>query len=268
MRPLVNYHVHTTFSCDATATMREQCLRAVELGLTEVAFTEHLDLQPNEECYGYYNRDAYEAEFRRCEAEFGGSVKLLRGLEMTYQQEFHDQIVNWIKGYPYDFIIGSVHVVKSEFLHLRDLYSRWNARDCYTWYYEELLRAAQSGLFSVLGHLDLPKRYSYDTYGPVSWRDFEPLVNEVLRAAAATGTGIEINTSGLASAAKETFPGPDVVQRFRELGGVHITIGSDAHRPEQLGFGLDEGLRLARNAGFTAVTTYEGRRPRLVPIED
>lgn len=247
--------------------MEEQCRTAAELGLEEVAFTEHLDLQPSDECYGYYNREAYEAEFRRCQAEFGDRLTLRRGLEVTYQQEFHDQIVKWITGYPYDFIIGSVHVVKAEFLHLPDLYRRWNARDCYTWYYQELQRAAESGLFSVLGHLDLPKRYSYDIYGPVPWTEHRPLVEGVLRAAVATGTGIEINTSGLASAARETFPPPEVVALYRQLGGTIVTIGSDAHRTAQLGYGLDEGLRIAREAGFQAVATFEGRQAKRVPIQ-
>ncbi len=267
MNPRVDYHVHTLLSADGRSSMEDQCRRAVELGLQEVAFTEHLDLQPDDPFFGFYNREAYEAEFVRCQALFDGRLTLRRGVEVTYQQEFHDQIVNWLTGYPYDYVIGSVHAVRMEALFREDLYRRWNVRDAYTWYYEELERAARSALFSALGHLDLPKRYSYHIYGPVPWTDYREQVEAVLKAAVATGTGIEINTSGLASRARETFPGRGVVALYRRLGGEVLTIGSDAHGTDQLGFGLDEAVAIAREAGFPAVATFSTRQPILVPIE-
>lgn len=267
MKAWLDYHVHTTFSPDGQATMEEQCRRAVEIGLQEVAFTEHLDLQPDDPFFGFYNREAYDAEFERCQALFEGRLSLRRGLEVTYQQEFHDQIVNRLTGYPYDFVIGSVHVILAEPLFDEALYRRYSPLECYTLYYQELERAARSGLFSSLGHLDLPKRYSHHIYGDVPWTGHRELVERVLRAAVGTGTGIEINTSGLASGAAETFPPLDVVALYRELGGEILTVGSDAHRTAQLGFCIDTALDMARAAGFKAVATFEHRQPHLVPLE-
>jgi len=133
-------------------------------------------------------------------------------------------------------------------------------RQAYLPYFEDLLRAAQSGLGDVLGHLDLVKRYGTRHYGRFEPTAFEEEIRAVLRAAIETGTGLELNTSGLRQSPGEPYPSLTVLEWYRALGGELLTIGSDAHRAEDLGAGLDEALALARQAGFRALATFERRQ--------
>lgn len=245
--------------------MEDLCAQAIQIGLGEVAFTEHLDLQPDDPGYGYYNYERYRREVDENRSRFGGDLAIRMAIEITYQHEYDREIREMIEN-EFDYVLGSVHTVELEFIYLPDYYHKREAEAAYRAYYLELLLAARSGYFNCLGHFDLPKRYSYDIYGPVSWRLFLAEIDDILRAAVESGTGLEINASGLRQQAKETYPGVEIIRRYRELGGEIVTVGSDAHTVGQLGFGIREALEVAEAAGFKHIAVFEGRKPRYVPI--
>jgi histidinol-phosphatase (PHP family) len=139
-------------------------------------------------------------------------------------------------------------------------------REAYEPYFEAVLGAVQTGLFDVLGHLDIVKRYGVRHHGPFSYDRYAEPIDAILRACVENGTGLEINTSGLRGLPKEPFPALPVVRRYRELGGEIVTVGSDAHRVDDLGQGIDAAVDLARAAGFDAIAFFEDRQPRWVPI--
>ena len=93
------------------------------------------------------------------------------------------------------------------------------------------------------------------------------LIDEILRQAARSGKALEINTSGLRQPLGETLPTLPYVRRFREFGGEYVTVGSDAHYAEDLGKGVNEGMKVAQEAGFSHVTLFQGRTPLPIPIE-
>jgi histidinol-phosphatase (PHP family) len=129
-----------------------------------------------------------------------------------------------------------------------------------------LLRAAQSGLGDVLGHLDLVKRFGVRHYGPFEPAAFEEEIRAVLRAAIDGGMGLEINTSGLRQSPGEPYPALAVLQWYRELGGEILTLGSDTHHVNNLGAGLAEAMTLAQVAGFRAIATFEKRNIRWLDL--
>lgn len=139
-------------------------------------------------------------------------------------------------------------------------------RQAYGPYFAESLRAAQSGLGDVLGHLDLVKRYGVRQYGPLDPVVFEEEIREILRAAAHSGMGLEINTSGLRQSPGEPYPALTVLGWFRELGGEILTAGSDAHHADDLGGGITEALAMAKEAGFRAIATFEERRVKWIDL--
>jgi histidinol-phosphatase (PHP family) len=142
------------------------------------------------------------------------------------------RVAGWVAGRPLDAIVGP--------------------------YFEEVTAAARSDLFDTIGHIDFVKRYLHPHVTPARLAEAPELYEPILRALVESGTGLEVNTSGLRQAAGETYPSEAVVARFRELGGADVTLGSDAHRAPDFGFGLPEGYRVVAGAGFASLMFRRG----------
>ena len=121
-------------------------------------------------------------------------------------------------------------------------------------------------MFDAIGHLDVVKRYLAPHVTTAQLGAAPELYEPVLSAVVDAGSALEINTSGLRQEAKEIYPPPAMVRRFRELGGERITIGSDAHRADTFAWGLDMGYRVAAEAGFEALAFRRGGEPVVVPM--
>lgn len=267
--PLVDLHVHSTCSADGLSSIGEYALRAAAEGLAAVGFCEHVDFDPRDQDYGYLDPSHYDEEFAQACA-LAPQVQLWQGVEIAYQASLEDEIRAWLGHRRWDCVVTSVHLVDyadgwaiiSEPNTSGAYFATHNSRQAYVPYFEELLRAAQSGLGDLLGHLDLIKRYGVAHYGPFEPAAFEDEIRTVLRAAIESGVGLEINTSGLRQSPGEPYPTLTVLRWYRELGGELLTVGSDAHHADNLGAGIAEALALAREAGFRAVATFDQRPVR------
>lgn len=265
---MIDLHVHSTCSADGGSTIAAYARRAAADGLAVVGFCEHVDFDPRDNAYEYLDVEGYDREIQAARQGVGG-VRLCQGVEITYQAGLEERIRNWLAGRRWDYVVASVHLVDyvdgwamiSEPRAVQDYFVSHGQRDAYRPYFEELLRAARSGLGDVLGHLDLIKRYGASHYGPFRPAEFEDEIRAVLRTMVEGGMGLEINTSGGRQAPGEPYPGLEVVRWYRELGGEVLTVGSDAHRVEDLGAGVPQALELARAAGFRAVAAFQGGQP-------
>jgi histidinol-phosphatase (PHP family) len=270
---LVDLHVHSTCSGDGVSSIEEYARQADALGLAEVGFCEHVDLDPRDEGYGYFDPGRYNREMAAARAAVHG-VRLRQGVEITYQSEREASLLAWQASHPWDYTVASVHLVDytdgwaiiSEPGAMGAYFASHSQRQAYGPYFAELLRAAQSKLGDVLGHLDLVKRYGVNHYGPLDPVVFEEEIREILRTAAHRGMGLEINTSGLRQSPGESYPALAVLRWFRELGGEVITAGSDAHHADDLGSGITEALAMAQEAGFRAIATFEERRVKWIDL--
>jgi histidinol-phosphatase (PHP family) len=263
----VDLHVHSTCSVDGMSSIVEYARRARDQGLAEVGFCEHVDLDPRDPGYDFLNLARYDRGMAMARTAVPG-VQLRQGVEITYQAGLEGALRAWLADHPWDYVVASVHLVDyadgwaiiSEPAAMGAYFAGHSERQAYTPYFEELLRAVRSGLGDVLGHLDLVKRYGVTRYGPFAPPAFEEEIRAVLRAAVAAGVGLEINTSGLRQSPGEPYPALAVLRWYRDLGGEVLTVGSDAHRAADLGAGIAGALDLARQAGFRAISTFEGRR--------
>lgn len=263
---LIDLHVHSTCSGDAVSSMAEYARRAATMGLVEVGFCEHVDFDPRDAGYGDFDTVRYDREFAKAQVDAPG-VRLRQGVEITYQFCKEAEIRTWLNGGPWDYVVSSVHLIDyadgwaiiSEPGTSDDYFSTHTLRQAHVPYFEELLRAAQSGLGDVLGHFDLIKRYGVKQYGPLDPTLFEDEIRAVLRVMIENSFGLEINTSGLRQLPGEPYPALTVLEWYHELGGEILTVGSDAHHVDDLAAGISETLDLVRAAGFRAVATFEGR---------
>ena len=269
----VDLHVHSTCSGDGVSSIREYARQAEVLGLAEIGYCEHVDFDPRDEGYGNFDPGRYDQEMAAARAAVD-QVRLRQGIEITYQSNREEELVAWLVRQSWDYVVASVHLVDytdgwaiiSEPGAMGAYFASHTQRQAYGPYFAESLRAAQSGLGDVLGHLDLVKRYGVRQYGPLDPVVFEEEIREILRAAAHSGMGLEINTSGLRQSPGEPYPALTVLGWFRELGGEILTAGSDAHHADDLGGGITEALAMAKEAGFRAIATFEERRVKWIDL--
>lgn len=262
-----DYHMHSEFSIDCDVPIATRCETAIELGLTEICVTDHADFVPNSRSNGYYRPDAYFAEVERCRAMYGGRVTLRAGVEIGEWHIYPDRASALADGYPYDCILGSLHRVRDETVMLPDYFHPRTELEAYEAYYTELLTMVRHGGFDILAHLDVPKRYGFTVHNRYVSLEYEAMIREVLRAAIDRGIGLEINTGTARRTVGEPSPDLGVLHWYRDLGGEIVTVGSDAHRAEDMAYGFDHAAAMLQAAGFRAIAGYDGREPFFVDLQ-
>lgn len=262
-------HTHCTLSFDGKSSAEDMVKRAVELGIKHYALTDHVDLgdyaDPDFDLEATVNgaRETIPA----LQKKFAGITDLLYGVELG--QAVHDRELTekLLAENDYDFVIGSTHFIRGheDFYFLN--YTDTDVPELMRLYFEELLETAEWGRFDVMGHITYPLRYITGEHGiNVDLSEYGSIIDEILRTLIRNGKGIEINTSGLRQKYGRMFPDADTVRRYRELGGEILTVGSDAHCTDDLGKGIAEGIKLAKDTGFDKIAYYKRREVHFIAI--
>ena len=263
-------HLHTIFSPDANAMLEAYCRLAVDRGLAELAITDHVDFDPTMPAYRFATFADRERDVREAAARWADRGLAIRfGVEVTYERRFEDEIRAWLRRHPHDYVIGSVHISEASPYKATNVASFTSGRslgDIVAPYFDEVIGAARSGLFDTIGHLDFVKRYLVPHVLPAQLAAAPELYEVVLLALVESGTALEVNASGLRQLPREPYPRPEIVARYRELGGRHVTIGSDAHRTEWFAYGLGEAYRAVSSAGYEALAFRRGGPRVQVPL--
>ena len=259
-------HVHTDLSPDSDVPIDLYCADAVRRGIAEIAITDHVDFDPRDPSYRFTDFATRERVVREAAerwADRGVAVRF--GVELTYGRRYEADIRDHLTRHRYDFTIGSVHDWPDSPYRDRSSFRGWvtgrAVGDIVEPYFDEVIGAARSGLFDAIGHLDVVKRYIHADVAVTDLDAAPELYEPVLRALVESGSALEINTSGLRQEVGETYPSPAIVALYRELGGRRVTVGSDAHRIRHFAFGLDQGYRIARAAGFRRLAFRRGAEP-------
>ena len=248
-------HLHTRASSDAARDLEvdDYARQAVERHIDEIVITDHIDFDPRwpNHAPDVPARERVVREAAEHWAPLGLTIRF--GVEVSFESGRVDEIRDHLARQPYDAVIGSVHV-GSESVYHRDRVAAWVAGrslgEIVEPYFGEVIAAAGSGLFDTIGHLDFVKRYLVPHVPPDAVPGAPELYEPVLRALVEAGVALEVNTSGLRQAADALYPPPEIVARFRALGGRRVTVGSDAHRAEHFAYGLRDGYRAAIGAGY------------------
>ncbi len=257
-----DYHIHTRLCPHAEGEPREYVERAIRLGMTEMGFADHLpflggwaplyDLT-DDWAMAPEELDDYVTLIQGLAREYAADVRILLGIEADFIPETLEDTAEVLAAYPFEYVIGSVHVVGDRFgFDHPEMEPRLAAYGLDRIYLESLdlsRQAAETGLFHILGHLDHAKKF---VRRPDDEQAVAAAASAALRAAAAAGMAIEINTSGLRKAVAEAFPGPALLAEAAALG-IPLVFGSDAHRPGHVGHAFARATELAREAGYTRV---------------
>jgi histidinol-phosphatase (PHP family) len=245
-----DYHTHNYLCQHAEGTLTEYAQNAILNGVAEIGFSDHSPMPQD----GYDDwrmllsqLPEYLSMAEEAKAKFP-DFPIRVGLEVDYLPEQEDWIRDLAQRYPWDYLIGSVHYLGSWDIDNPAKIQTWHQSDVNeVWkrYFEVLTRAAASGLFNIIGHADLPKKFNFRPTCDctTSYRAF-------LKAAAKTQTAIEINTAGWDKDCHEAYPGMEIL-RLAHLEGVPLTFGSDSHAPVHVGKYFDKAVILAKQAGYT-----------------
>lgn len=242
------------------------CQAAIQRGLKEVCFTEHVDWVPWDKTREYFKPGDTMAEIERCRAAFAGQLTIRAGIEAGESHLVAQQIAALLAAWPFDFVLGSAHWIDQVEVDLSKFYLNRPPQDIETDYLTRVLELAEAGDLDSLGHLDLIKRYRPMVLGPFDPRPYADLIRAILRAIVQRDKAIEINTSPLRKGLLAPCPDLTVLQWYRELGGDKLTLGSDAHFARDVGAGIDAASDLARAAGFSRIVTFERRQPRWISL--
>lgn len=253
-----DYHVHTYYSDDSECPMENMVKQAITLGLDEIAFTEHVDYGVKTDLNCSY--DAYFKEIELLKRKYSDRIAIKAGIEFGVQAHTIRQFGQDFARYPFEFIILSNHQIDDrEFWNL-EFQEGKTQEEFQRAYYEAIYDVArQFKDFSVLGHLDMIKRY--DPYGSYPDEKIMELVDRILRLVIADGKGIELNTSCFRYGLPDLTPSRAILKRYLELGGRIITIGSDAHEEKHLGGHIAEAKEILKEIGYTQFCTFDKMEP-------
>ena len=278
---IIDMHTHSSYSPDADDSAEAMYQRAVDMGLKAYALTDHCDVNfwedaPSEDTVdammygaGKYAPDSIAAQTRLKE-KFSGKLDIAVGIELAQPMQAIGKAELIAADERLDFIIGSHHMNRGvdDFYYLD--YSKMSFTeidDLMTECFIQTLEMCSWGKFDVLGHLTYPLRYICGEYGiNVDIYRYEDVIREIFCTLISKGKGIEINTSGLRQKYGKTFPSFELVKLYRQLGGEIITVGSDAHRCEDLAKGTADGIELAKAAGFGYTAFYKKHEPKFLKL--
>lgn len=272
---LADFHVHSEFSDDSTYPVIDVCRDAIKRNLEEICFTDHVDygVKPDNDHpelahlidgIPSINVD-YDRYFPTVEAareRFADDLTVRCGLELGVQTHTIDRYERLLDrwGNHLDFAILSIHQVgDKEFWD--GSFQQGRTQDEYNEaYYQELLAVVERFHgYSILGHLDLIKRY--DPAGIYPFEETRDITAAILERIIADGKGIEVNTSSFRYGLPDLQPCTEILELYRDLGGTIVTIGSDSHEPDHLGSYIAYVQRRLSALGFKAFCTFESKEP-------
>lgn len=260
-------HMHTNFSHDSQATPEEMIRGAISKGLEMICFTDHYDKDnlswgPED----IFEPEAYFAGLRPLQEKYRDRIDVRIGVELGLQPHLGDFYHEFVAEYPFDFVIGSLHSIRREDIvygmEHNPEFRQMTDREFYRITLEEMLEDVKvSRDFDVLGHMDYMVRYGKEREKEYSYARYADLIDEILRTVIEKGKGIEVNMAGFKYGLPFAHPHPDVLRRYRELGGEILTVGADGHRPEHIAYDYGKVSEILKSCGFRYYTEFAGRKP-------
>lgn len=260
-------HMHTKFSHDSEAPVREMIEGALKRGLTEICFTDHYDkdytpMEDMGETTFCFEPEAYFRELQMLKQEYADHIAVRIGVEIGLQPHLKEFYRNLMAQYPFDFVIGSLHLIHGKDPYYIELFEGQTDQEIYREAFRETLHNLQIiDSFDVLGHVDYAVRYGRKQAEGYSYRTYADEIDAILEKVIDMGKGIELNTAGFKYELGFCNPHPDIIRRYRELGGEIITIGADAHKPEHIAYDFEKVRDILLTCGFQYYTVFEGRKP-------
>lgn len=261
-----DFHLHSSFSGDADVPMEDMVKRGIQLGLHTMCFTEHMDMELQAGNINFeVDTRAYQKELYRLKDKYEKDIELLFGIELGLQPHLGKREREYLDAYPFDFVIGSSHVVDGVDPYYPEFFEGHTQEECYRAYFQSIIDNLES--FSdvdTYGHLDYIVRYGPDKIKGYSYEKYSDILDSVLKELIEKGIGLEVNSAGYKYGLRQPNPHPDIIKRYQKLGGEIITIGSDAHKTEHIAYDFNNCIHILKECGFRYYTEFRKRKPKFV----
>ena len=255
----IDLHNHTVRCNHAEGSVDDYIQKAIELGIDIYGFSEHapMDFDP-EYRLRFEEMDAYASDVLSARERYKDQIRILLGYEVDYLPGYMDERV---LNADVDYLIGSVHFLDKwgfdnpEFI---GGYRDRNIDEIWQTYFDATEAMAKTGLFDIVGHLDLIKVFKF-----MPSKDIRLLAKNALKAIRKSNMVLELNTAGLRKPVAEIYPSGMLLEEAYALN-IPITFSSDAHAVDQIGFGYEEAVAMARKVGYTKAVTFEQRDRKMI----
>ncbi|MCK4764595.1 MAG: histidinol-phosphatase HisJ [Candidatus Aminicenantes bacterium] len=254
-----DYHLHTSYCRHAYGEMSDFIESAIENGMVEICFTDHIPLPDGFDSshrMAMEDMEKYVGQLRKLRQMYP-EISILIGIEADYIEGYEKFIEEFTSLYSLDLVIMSVHFIKdwpNNQWVFSFSYTEETLPKIYHEYFTAMYRGIKTGLFDVVGHMDLIKRPNHPVL-ETNREDIEMILDAVHRQK----MSIEINTSGLRKTIAETFPAPGIVEMAVKRG-ITMTLGSDSHIPPQVGFQFEDVLRETGKFPGLKLARYQKRK--------
>lgn len=263
-------HMHSSFSADSETPMESMIKQAIAAGLTGICFTEHLDPDyPDTPEHLDFSLDllTYHSTLSALQEKYSRQLNILFGIELGLQPHLKKYFHELLQKYPFDFVIGSSHIVHGYDPYYPEFFRNRRESTCYMEYFESILENLTCfSEMNVYGHIDYIVRYGPNKNREYSYERYQDILDEILKALISKGIGIELNTGGYHYGLGEPNPCTAVIKRYRQLGGEIITIGADAHTPEKIACSFDKAASVLEECGFSYYTVFKNQQPEFFKL--
>lgn len=267
-----DFHLHTHFSGDSDTPPRLQVEQAIRLGMSEICITDHHDYDVDSGDLDFtLDFERYFPAMNALREEYAGLIDIRIGIELGLQRHISSYLDELVSKYrkEVDFIIGSNHFVDGLDPYFPVFFAGRTEQQAYCRFFEVTLsriKRLDRHCFHVLGHLDYAVRYGPNQNRYYDFNAYREYIEPILKTLIENGQGLECNTGGLKYGLGHPHPTEEILTRYRELGGEILTLGSDAHAPEHVGYGFSRLKELLIHCGFSYYTTFKEQKPVFHPF--
>ena len=258
-------HIHSNFSVDSSMLPEAACEKAIEVGLDGIVFTDHLDIDyPNSENIELIDFNKYSVCMDALRDKYSKKLKVLKGIEVGVQPHVMEQSLNIVRSVNFDYVLASVHVIDGVDPYYSDYYGDKTMQEAYELYLQKILFSIVNFEdYDNVGHFEYIIRYAGYDDRTLRYNNHRDVFEEILKEIIARGKGFEINTGSFRDKPGKVTAEYDatVLKRYRELGGDIVSLASDAHAPEYVGYKFGYFKEVMLEAGFTYAVHYEKRKP-------
>lgn len=263
---ICDFHTHTSFSGDSSTPPHLQIEQAITLGMKEICITDHHDFDvPSDEFL--LDLEPYFTKLKALQELYHSKIRVNIGIELGLQSHIKDYLETFAQSAPFDFIIGSSHFIDGADPYFPEFFHGRSEKEAYTRYFESTLnRVKNLDCFDVFGHLDYVVRYGPTKNENYHYSDYQDYIDSILKTLIDNGKGLECNTGGYKYGLGHPNPCEEILIRYHELGGEILTIGSDAHTPDFIGYSFAQARDVLISCGFDYYTIFHNRKAEFIKL--
>ena len=259
---MYDFHLHSNFSMDSKASMESMVLSAIENNLKSICFTDHVDLESTSKKIDFlFRADDYFKNIKKVKYKYMDQIEILGGVEIGMQPHLKERYDKFIDENPFDFVIMSIHGIAGKSIAIDNILHEMPIEEVFEIYYREMYESVRVfDNYDVLGHMDYIDRYIDSPLDIPNYKAYYEIISEILKLIIDKGKGLEVNTAGIRRGLDYFNPKPSILNMYKELGGEILTIGSDAHSHEHIGYNYRLAERHIKDLGFKYIYLFKGRK--------